>query len=80
VEEVRRWSLSWFGRIGLAPTDLSFGCLTALGALVPLVDDRAEAESVCFSCGPSNPCDACVVVRDWCFFSLDQRGVFLPHF
>jgi hypothetical protein len=48
---------------------------------VPVVDDRAAVESVCFSCGLSNPCDACVAARDWLrLFSLDQRGVFLHYF
>jgi hypothetical protein len=87
MEELRQWSMGWFSRImssdelALAPTDLSFGWVTSWWMLVPLVDDSAEIESVCFSCGPSNPCDACMATSDWlALFSLDQRGVFLLCF
>jgi hypothetical protein len=48
---------------------------------VPLVYDSVEVETVCFSCGPSNQCHACVATRVLsALFSLDQRGVFLLCF
>jgi hypothetical protein len=61
-----RLGLNWFGRtissaeLALGPTDFILGSVLDKWTLVPLVDDRARVESVCFGCGPSNPCDACV--------------------
>jgi hypothetical protein len=62
---------------GLPPTDFIFCCVTPWWALMPLIDDRVEVELVCFGCGPSNPCDACMASCDWLvLFTLDQMVCF----
>jgi hypothetical protein len=87
VEGEMWWSSTWFGRtmgtadLRLTPSGLIFGWATAWWALTPLVDDGAEVMSVCLGCGPSNPCDLRVVIRDWLrLFSFDQRVCFLLYF
>jgi hypothetical protein len=82
VEGERQWSVGWFGsaELALAPTNFIFCRVTIWWTLVSLVDDSTEVRLVCFDCGPSNPCDACMLARDWLrLFSLDQRMCFL-HF
>jgi hypothetical protein len=50
-------------------------------ALVPLVDDSTEVNSVCLGSGPSNPYGCCMAAHDWLrLFSLDQKVCFLLYF
>ena len=50
---------------GPAPLALSVGAEADQWALSSLDADTAYFKSVCFSGGPSDPCNDCVVASDW---------------